>query len=88
MLESRFDLLQEFTSAPQLTLWQSQGSQPYGLLATGVYVESPEDGFYSFYDPDGRRFLMFKGSSRPPPRPHLVAVQNWFEELQVRVPVP
>ena len=40
-----------------------------------------------FYDPDGRRFLMFKGSSRPPPRTHLVAVQNWFEELKQLAPV-
>ena len=41
-----------------------------------------------FYDihPDGRRFLMFKGSSRPAPRTHLVVVQNWFEELKRLVP--
>jgi hypothetical protein len=40
--------------------------------------------------PDGQRFLMIKFSAADQARGvnNLVVVQNWFEELKARVPVP
>ena len=41
-------------------------------------------------DPDGSRFLMIKSApaSDRAADPRIVAVLNWFEELESRVPVP
>jgi serine/threonine-protein kinase len=41
-----------------------------------------------FYDvsPDGQRFLMLKGSDQAASMNQIVVVQNWFTELQQRVP--
>jgi Tol biopolymer transport system component len=41
--------------------------------------------------PDGERFLMIKedaAGDEPAVEPHIVFVENWFEELKARVPVP
>ena len=43
--------------------------------------------------PDGKRFLMFKagaggGANDPTAQAQIVLVQNWFQELLERVPVP
>jgi Tol biopolymer transport system component len=59
----------------------------------------PVEGFtvargYRDYDmsPDGEQLLMVFPADRPdsgePARPQIVIVQNWFEELKERVPVP
>ncbi len=59
----------------------------------------PVEGFivvsgYRDYDmsPDGERLLMVFPADRPdtgePARPQINIVQNWFEELKERVPVP
>ncbi len=51
-------------------------------------------GYYRDYDmsPDGERLLMVFPADRPdsgePARPQINIVQNWFEELKERVPVP
>ena len=55
--------------------------------------QSLEDGNRGLHDisPDGQRFLavMSQGDSgEDAPQPHLVFVQNWFQELTERVPVP
>ena len=50
--------------------------------------------YYRDYDlsPDGERFLMVFPADQPdtgePSRPQINIVQNWFEELKERVPVP
>ena len=43
--------------------------------------------------PDGKRFLMMKplastGATAEVPRPKVIIVTNWFEELKQRVPIP
>ncbi len=40
--------------------------------------------------PDGTRFLLISYAEveTEPFRPHIIVVQNWFEELKERVPVP
>ena len=38
--------------------------------------------------PDGQRFLMVKEDPSPPEPPRLIVVQDWFDELRERVPVP
>ncbi len=59
----------------------------------------PIEGFnvvaqYRDYDmsPDGERLLMVFPADQPdsgePARPQINVVQNWFEELKERVPVP
>ncbi len=51
-------------------------------------------GSYRDYDmsPDGERLLMVfpadQSDSGEPARPQINIVQNWFEELKARVPVP
>ena len=61
-------------------------------LFEGLYVrEAPPSGSLS-YDvaPDGQRFLMVKavGQNGDTAAPDIIWVQNWFEELKERVPVP
>ena len=36
---------------------------------------------------DGQRFLMMKDASADTPRPGIIVVQNWFQELQAKVPL-
>ena len=40
--------------------------------------------------PDGERFLMIKlgGATNDASTPQVTVVQNWFEELKARVPIP
>ena len=42
--------------------------------------------------PDGRRFLMLQNveqtGTEPDRLPQITVVQDWFEELKARVPVP
>ncbi len=64
------------------------------LFDASAYFYGLRNGFA--VDPDGQRFLMVKPSSGPTAdnaeaaagRGHITVVQNWFEELQQRVPLP
>ena len=61
------------------------------ILFNGLIVRNP-DGFPGrMYDvsPDGRRFLVSKGSESDDtaPAPQIVVVQNWFEELKRLAPI-
>jgi serine/threonine protein kinase len=56
------------------------------LLFEGAYVA---DGWGTNYDvaPDGR-FIMIQLGQSEAPATHIALVQNWFEELKRRVPIP
>jgi serine/threonine-protein kinase len=77
-----------FTSG---STWKA--STPMQLFpATSYTLASPTaGGAVRTYDvsPDGRRFLMMKNSDARPQTstaPRIIVVQNWFTELQQRVP--
>jgi len=65
-------------------------SQPQKLFDWN-YMTSTAINLGRTYDisPDGRRFLVIKQGTRPDQTapPSLIVVQNWFTELQQRVPV-
>ena len=63
-------------------------ARPERLFATDAYRTGPADVFRS-YDvaPDGR-FLMLKGRGAAAGAPHHVIVQNWYQELLERAPLP
>ena len=57
-------------------------------LSFNVFTGTPWD-----IHPDGKRFLMMKlpdtsPSSEEAPKPKIIIVTNWFEELKERVPIP
>ena len=60
-----------------------QGEYPYGVPPFGRTFDIA---------PDGERFLMLKegagGDSQEDPPNRFIVVENWFEELRQRVPVP
>jgi hypothetical protein len=55
-------------------------AERFGALATA------EQGRMYDVSPDGRRFLILKPVTNIP-RPELVLIENWFTELEQRVPV-
>jgi hypothetical protein len=62
------------------------------ILFRGTFVR-PDLGEGTPWDihPDGKRFLMMKppalvGSAPEAPRPKIIIITNWFEELKQRVP--
>ena len=58
------------------------------VVVEGSYA-TPQGGRTYDVSPDGRRFLMIKESAATgdaAPRPQIVLVQNWFEELKRLVP--
>ena len=73
-------------------------TQPTLILGTpeelfrGLFVSGYGAGHAWDIHPDGDRFLMLKQAGAPllteaAPRPKIIIVQNWFEELKQRVPV-
>ena len=54
-------------------------------LFKDVYVAEGNCGTYAIH-PDGKRFLMMKEAEEEAPLTELIAVENWFEELNRRVP--
>ena len=61
-------------------------------LFRGLFVGGAGSGHTWDIHPDGDRFLMLKQAGAPSsteaaPRPKIIIVQNWFEELKQRVPV-
>ena len=57
---------------------------PEVLLSTGGYTNRRSPRFYDV-SPDGQRFLLTRGDTSTPAQ--IVVIQDWFEELQARVPV-
>ena len=47
-----------------------------------------EQGRHYDLAPDGQRFLMIKPATDDTTSAQIIVVENWFEELTVRVPVP
>ena len=63
---------------------------PTKLFGAGQYYFGYGEAFGRTYDisRDGRRFLMIKDVARDPTStPTILVVQNWFEELEARLPV-
>jgi hypothetical protein len=62
-------------------------SGPPQLLFAGPYPDNPGWTRPRSYDvtPDGERFLMTRLPGELP-RPRIVVVLNWFEELRAKVP--
>ena len=58
---------------------------PEFLLDTGGYTNRRSPRFYDV-SPDGQRFLLIRGDTSTPAQ--IVVIQDWFEELKARVPVP
>ena len=64
------------------------------VVVEGPYL-SPYRGRNYEVSGDGERFLMIRAADPTPdaaaeelPRPRIIVVENWFEELKQRVPVP
>ena len=58
-------------------------------LFSGPYQRSTGSRSYSYdISPDGERFLMIRESEYDARGSEIIVVQNWFEELKERVPVP
>ena len=72
-------------------------TEPFGILETELLFETPRintataaqagPAHYDI-DPKGERFLMLDLGSTDGERPQINVVQNWFEELKERVPIP
>ena len=62
-------------------------SGPPRVLFSGPYPDNPGWTRPRSYDvtPDGERFLLTKLPGEQP-RPRIMVVLNWFEELRARVP--
>ena len=77
----------DFTAEPTFT----PGS-PAAMFSRGPYMTGGNRRWA--VAPDGQRFLLLKpvastvtgGADGPPPQ--IILVQNWFQELLERVPVP
>lgn len=65
---------------------------PTKVIDTSAYLRANvAPGRTYDVSPDGRRFLMIKtagGTDQPAALQSITVVQNWFEELKRRVPVP
>ena len=48
MLENHFDVLQDFTTGPSMSILHTQGSQPIGFMSTGLIEVAP--GYQSMTD--------------------------------------
>ena len=61
---------------------------PEPVLSTSRYTGGGSPRFYDI-SPDGRLFLLTRGAADDASTPaQIVVIQNWFEELKERVPVP
>ncbi|MBI3049744.1 MAG: PD40 domain-containing protein [Acidobacteria bacterium] len=70
------------------TAWNA--GTPMKLLESRYFGTGSNPGRTYDISPDGQRFLMIKvaGTDQTAAPPHIVVVQNWFEELKRLVPVP
>ena len=78
-----------FESEPTFTPEKPEELFKANYLIGSTNIINPWD-----ISPDGRRFLMIKQgvtsqdeSTEETPRPKIIVVLNWFEELKERVPV-
>ena len=65
-----------------------QYSTPKRVLAGRYYDPGGPNSRTFDISPDGQRFLMIKTVVEDDKPRDIVVVQNWFEELKRRVPVP
>ena len=69
----------------------------FGPLASSLRFFTPDTRLNTFFrsfdiSPDGQRFLMMKDARSTDDDPYaglaqMIVVQNWFQELNARVPV-
>jgi hypothetical protein len=68
-------------------LWRT--TKPIRIIAEGSYYFGDQGSSRTFdISPDGKRFLMVKGSAADEASPlhNVIIVQNWTEELKRLVP--